>query len=107
MECASYHTGVAHARVFGSFWPDRTLTASTVTLAGERLARKHRAMAAHASQAHILRKFPVVTEQYRPAPTYNFHRPPPPIYLRWDLQQRRPSTHEWRTLVAAIDRARA
>jgi LmbE family N-acetylglucosaminyl deacetylase len=103
MEFASYHCN-ALTQTFGDFWPDATVPAVHVPLAGDRLTRKRAAMAAYESQAAILRKFPTPEiEAYRVAPRYDFTKPAAPPRARWDVKRYQPSTQEWRRLVAAVE----
>jgi len=105
LEFASYHSHAGKKSTFGAFWPDPTVRAITVTLTGDRLARKLAAIAAYASQAHILRKFPTVArEPYRVAPGYDFTRPAPPPQSRWDSRGYRPTTADVRLACAAAAR---
>lgn len=102
MEFASYHC-TRQAQVFGEFWPDTAVEAIAVTLEGDVLARKRAAMAAYGSQAAILRKFPrPEIEAYRVAPMYDFTKPAPPPRCRWDVKGYRPTTREWRRLLAEV-----
>lgn len=104
MEFASYHQGAGRQQIFGAFWSAPTETIA-VSLAGARLQRKQAALAAYASQAHILRKFRTPTiEPYRVAPVYDFRKPAPPVGNRWDAKGYRPSTAEWRRLIAEAGR---
>ena len=72
-----------------------------VSLGEESLALKTAAMGAYASQAHILKKFPTChVEHYRVAPVYDFGKPSPPPYSRWDSRGYQPTTAMWRLSVA-------
>lgn len=104
LEFASYHSRGERRDVFGAFWSDPRSVALTRTLVGEHKARKRAAIAAYTSQASILRKFPMFTEEpYRVAPVYDFAQPPPPVGCRWDLKGYTPSTAEWRQHVARAE----
>jgi LmbE family N-acetylglucosaminyl deacetylase len=73
-EFASYHWNGAQ-RIAGYFWPTPAGVAAVLT--GDRLARKRRALAAYASQASVIRWFPVAQERYRRSPRYDFTARPP------------------------------
>ena len=105
MEFASYHGLAGRKSAFGVFWPDRSVPSVTISLTGERLAKKFAAIAAYGSQAHILRKFPAwQVEPYRVAPVYDFRKPSPPPFCRWDMRSYQPSTAEWRAVIAETTR---
>ena len=102
LEFASYHA-TATGQTFGDFWPEAQSPSVTVQLTGERLARKQAALAAYASQAHILRKFPhPEREVYRQAPVYDFSKPAPPPRSRWDVKDYQPSTETWRQIIGQV-----
>ena len=101
MEFASYHSHAGRRSTFGAFWPDPNVPHRAVSLGEESLALKTAAMGAYASQAHILKKFPTChVEHYRVAPVYDFGKPSPPPYSRWDSRGYQPTTAMWRLSVA-------
>lgn len=107
MEFASYHA-TQTGQVFGNFWPDATHPTTAVVLTGDRLTRKLAAIAAYASQASILSKFPDPrVEHYRAAPIYDFTRPSPPPRSRWDVKGYQPPTSVWRATVSAVEQEAA
>ncbi|HEX6013222.1 MAG TPA: PIG-L family deacetylase [Geminicoccaceae bacterium] len=58
----------------------------TAILDGPEEALKRRLVACHATQAELLRRFPLDRERFRPAPAYDFAAPPhpwPPLYERF------------------------
>jgi LmbE family N-acetylglucosaminyl deacetylase len=57
--------------------------AETAVLGEAEQALKRRLVACHATQAELLRRFPLDRERFRPAPAYDFASPPhpwPPLY---------------------------
>jgi len=74
-EMTSYHLGpdggLASARFLGPAGPEEVRHLSAPERAGKR-----RMLEAHASQAAVLAQFMVDLERFRPAPRYDFHRPP-------------------------------
>jgi LmbE family N-acetylglucosaminyl deacetylase len=50
-------------------------------------ARKQAMFAAYASQAHVLKRFPVDNERFRPAPRYDFTQPPHAGTLYYERHQ--------------------
>ncbi len=106
LEFASYHSHAGRHSTFGAFWPDLTVAQVVVPLTGDARTRKHAALAAYASQAHILRKFPTPDrEPYRVARVYDFTRPAAPPFARWDTRSYQPTTAAWRQMVAVATRA--
>jgi hypothetical protein len=70
--------------------------------------RRARMIDAYRSQAATLQPFVDLDHEcYRPAPAYDFSRPPhdgPLLYERWGMG---PSGHAWRALVSRVDAALA
>lgn len=97
VEFPSYHLG-AHGARFGVFWPDPRRRAWTATLDVRERARKTRALACFASQQDMLRNFPVVTEQFRSAPAYDFSAPAPPPAAWYDARGWPIDSRAWRML---------
>lgn len=107
MEFASYHA-TSDRQVFGAFFPCVSKGHVTARLSGLPLQRKRAALQAYASQAHIIRKFPVLdVEYYRVAPVYDFQKPAPPTVSRWDSKGYKPPMAEWRATIAAFEREAA
>lgn len=103
MEFASYHATTAR-QVFGAFFPSGSAGHVTAHLSGVTLQRKLAGVAAYASQAHIVRKFPnLAVEHYRVAPVYDFRKPAPPSASRWDVKGYKPPMAEWRATIAAFE----
>lgn len=80
--------------------PQRPETAWTLTPA-ER-DRKARAFDAHASQRWILDNFPPGREALRPAPAYDFSRPPPPGEAHYDRYGWPLTSARWRARAAGV-----
>ena len=74
-EFACYHAGSTGIAV-GKFLPYEGAVAVVRTLTPEERERKQRLMNCYASQAHVLRQFPLHAEQRRLAPAYDFVQPP-------------------------------
>lgn len=107
MEFASYHA-TAQRQVFGEFFPCTSAGHVTAHLSGVTLQRKLAAVAAYASQAHIVRKFPRLDiEHYRVAPVYDFRKPAPPTASRWDAKNYKPPMADWRASIAAFEQEAA
>lgn len=77
VEMAGYHRG-PDGRLACAFLPDATCDGDAVTirLSPEEQAFKQRLIARFTTQAETLRGFPVDVERFRPAPHYDFTRPP-------------------------------
>jgi hypothetical protein len=82
-EFAGYHQR-AGARVVGVFAADPACPAVEARLSAADRRRKTAALARFETQAPVLAWFPVGTERWRPAPTYDFRRPPPPGACLYD-----------------------
>jgi len=76
LEFTSYHAGPAHDLVTGHFVPDEGSVELTIPLDADARALKKRLMDCHASQAAVLAAFGLAEERIRPAPPYDFLRPP-------------------------------
>lgn len=66
------------------------------------LARKRAALAEFATQREIIARFPVDPEWLRPAPRYDFTRPPPPGDVLYDRFHWRVSGESWRQSARAV-----
>jgi LmbE family N-acetylglucosaminyl deacetylase len=77
VEMTSYHHAT-HGLQAEQFLPDAQADAglATVHLDEEARRRKRALLACYASQRETLAQFPVEAERYRPAPRYDFTRPP-------------------------------
>lgn len=104
LEFASYYMGEDKRVRFGSFSPQADRRETVLTLTGAALACKRAALAAYATQAHILRKFLTPErEAYRVAPVYDFLRPAPAPRSRWDERGYQPSCDVWRQVAARAE----
>lgn len=83
------------------FHPDPTAPETGVTLTADERRRKVRAFAAHASQAPVLANFPPEREAWRPAPAYDFARPPPPGEAHYDRYGWELTSARWRERAVA------
>jgi LmbE family N-acetylglucosaminyl deacetylase len=86
MEMTSYHRWRGTLRT-GAFLPGRRPAVQVELSAAER-ALKRRMLDCFASQAEVLRPFGVARERFRPAPRYDFSRPPAEVHyeaLGWPL----------------------
>lgn len=86
------------------FHPDPAAPEFHVLLAPEDRVRKAAAFAAHASQAATLANFPPGEERWRPAPRYDFSRPPPPGAPLYDRYGWALTGSAWRARAAAAFR---
>ena len=104
LEVALYRGGDGQ-RVFCEFIPspahgNARYSAVTLKLSEKELANKQNMVACYASQAYLLKDFPLEPEQLRIAPDYDFTEPPHdgPLWyemLHWPL-----SGQQWRELAA-------
>lgn len=97
VEFTSYHRGPSGLRV-GSFLAGSGSDGETLLLTNEERALKRRALECFASQAEIVAWFSTDAERFRPAPRYDFLRPPydgRPLYedFDWGMDEER-----WREL---------
>jgi len=100
LEMASYHAQEGR-RVTGTFLENGVRPELVLELSPRDRERKRRMMDAYRSQRPVLEGFPIDSERLRPAPEYDFSRPPHPGKLwyesmGWDLTGR-----AWRELAAA------
>jgi LmbE family N-acetylglucosaminyl deacetylase len=75
VQAALFEMAGYNARGDGAFLPGGPPDV-VVPLSGPARARKQAMLAAHASQAHVLCRFPVDSERFRLAPRYDFTQPP-------------------------------
>jgi N-acetylglucosamine malate deacetylase 2 len=79
VEFAGYHDrDGSGAMTMLEFLPSGGAPAATAVLSEPEQALKRRLVACHATQAELLRRFPLDRERFRPAPAYDFAAPPHP-----------------------------
>jgi N-acetylglucosamine malate deacetylase 2 len=102
-EFTSYHAadGAENSAAFefGRFLPGED-RGEAVTLTEADRERKIRMLDCFATQADILRRFPVDIERFRPAPLYDFTQPPHPGRLLYENFDWGMTGEHWRTLAA-------
>lgn len=104
LEFASYHAG-SGSQATGVFWPAPGFPERVIPLDARQLARKHAAIAEFATQKDVIAAFPLDPERLRPAPTYDFTRPPPPGDVLYDRFRWRLTGESWRERArAALER---
>jgi LmbE family N-acetylglucosaminyl deacetylase len=99
IEMTSYHAG-GDGCVTGEFL---NIDANEVVceLAPDDCARKRRMMDAHVSQCVVLAGFGINRERFRPAPAYNFTKPPHPGRLWYERMAWPMTGARWRSLAKA------
>lgn len=103
-EFPSYHA--VHGRAAtGVFWPAAGYEERVLPLDARQLARKRASLAEFATQQQVIAAFPLDPERLRPAPTYDFTRPPPPGEVLYDHFRWRVTGESWRDLAQAALRA--
>ncbi|HVS78109.1 MAG TPA: PIG-L family deacetylase [Steroidobacteraceae bacterium] len=100
LEFASYHARGGQ-QVTGLFWPAADCPESAIALGERQLARKRAALARFATQKDVIAAFPLSPERLRPAPRYDFTRPPPPGEVLYDRFRWRITGESWRRRAAA------
>lgn len=100
LEIPSYHAGCGRWAT-GVFWPAAGCPEKIIPLDPRQLARKRAALAEFATQQDVIAAFPLDPERLRPAPSYDFGRPPPPGEVLYDRFGWRVTGESWR------DQARA
>ena len=101
-EFPSYHAGLGDL-VRAEFLPGPAPVVVHLNEAEE--ARKRAMVAAHATQADVLRDFTTNRESFRAAPGYDWHRPPHPgplNYERWGWEM---TGDRWRALALEAEAA--
>jgi N-acetylglucosamine malate deacetylase 2 len=83
LEMTSYHMG-ADGRVMSEFLPYPGIAVTTLPLGERERAFKRRLVACFSSQSRVLADFPVDVERFRPAPAYDFRRPPHERLLHYE-----------------------
>jgi N-acetylglucosamine malate deacetylase 2 len=102
IEFTSYHAGPGGMRV-GEFLPSSCPVTELVLNAQER-ALKRRMFDCFRSQHRVLEQFPIGVERFRPAPEYDFLRPPHPGTLHYENFEWGVSGAGWRNLArTALD----
>ncbi len=101
LEFAGYYGagGVLHANRFHT---DPRAPETVVALDAAARRRKAQAFAAHASQAEVLANFPPREERWRPAPAYDFARPPPCGEAHYDRYGWPLTSEAWRAAATAV-----
>jgi LmbE family N-acetylglucosaminyl deacetylase len=74
IEFTSYHAGPTG--LTASEFLDDGAETLTIELTQEQRARKREILASYVTQAETLQYFPIAIERFRPAPSYDFTRPP-------------------------------
>jgi LmbE family N-acetylglucosaminyl deacetylase len=97
VEMTSYH-GDPSGRVMSEFlpWPDVQVT--TLVLGGAERALKRRLVDCFSTQAPVLADFPIDVERFRPAPAYDFTRPPHEGTLHYEAYDWGMDGVRWRIL---------
>ena len=101
LEFASYHARDGGTAT-GIFWPAAACPEKVIPLDPRQLARKRAALAEFATQLDVIGAFPVELERLRPAPRYDFSRPPPPAEVLYDRFHWRVTGESWRERVRAV-----
>lgn len=95
LELTSYHNRNGERAVF-EFLPSPDVPeVHTLHLQGELRELKERMYDCFRTQQECLSQFPVSVERFRPAPRYNFERPPHDGLLDYERLSRRMSGEEW------------
>lgn len=101
LEFPSYHAR-RDGTVTGAFWPTPGCPERVTCLDDRQLARKRAALAQFATQRDVIAAFPVSPERLRPAPRYDFARPPPPGEVLYDRFGWRLTGAAWRRRALAM-----
>ncbi len=104
VEFGSYHAKEGRLEA-GVFLPAEGCEETLVTLSGGEREVKRRMFACFATQQPILRAFPIDAERFRPAPVYDFTRPPHPGPIHYDSLNWGMTGDRWRRLARAALRA--
>ena len=105
MEMTSYHNA-GGSLAAGVFLPATDCPETAMALNPGERARKARMLSCHATQRQTLTLFSLDVERFRPAPAYDFTRPPHEGPLLYELlQHARMSAPEWRARAAAASTA--
>jgi N-acetylglucosamine malate deacetylase 2 len=102
IEMTSYHAREGRS-ITGEFLEAESADELSIQLSSEEQERKQRMLAAYSSQQLVLASFGIDRERLRPAPDYDFQRPPHPGRL-WYEQLGWPLTGAgWRELARAAE----
>ncbi|HET9982717.1 MAG TPA: PIG-L family deacetylase [Longimicrobiales bacterium] len=99
-ELAGYHAGNDGAMRTGEFLPARGRPTVTVMLDDAARDLKRRLFAEFATQARVLEAFAIGAERFRPAPRYDFSRPPHAGRLFYERFEWGVTGERWRALAA-------
>ncbi len=94
-EFTSYHLR-GNSLVTGQFLPYPGVEETRFTLSPEQQQQKQKMFDCFVSQRHILEPFGVQTEAFRPAPDYDFTRPPHPGRLNYEQFDWGTTPERWR-----------
>lgn len=103
-EFASYHAREGQI-IRGRFFSQPDLPEEVIVLDGAQRAAKRAALAEFVTQQAQVREFPLDTERLRPAPRYDFTRPPPPQEALYDRCGWTVTSALWREQARAAARA--
>lgn len=98
-EFTSYHRS-GDGLVTGRFLPHHGVEEVQFTLSPEQRQRKRKMFECFTTQRHILEPFGVDTEAFRPAPEYDFTRPPHPGPLNYEQFDWGTTPEHWRQRAA-------
>lgn len=102
-EFACYHAGVT-GMVTGEFLPDSRSPEETIVLTEPERELKRAMIESFVSQEHMLCQFPLDREKFRPAPEYDFSRPPHEGELQYERFGFGITGEDWRRQAAgALD----
>jgi len=97
LEMTSYHARGSDLET-GEFLDNQAEEERVIELSAEEIHKKREMIAAHQSQAAVLRNFPVGPEKLRFAPQYDFRLPPHPGKLWYESQGWNITGEHWRSL---------
>lgn len=100
LEMTSYHADPGGGMRVGCFLANGTAPVA-ITLTPAEQARKRAMLACFVTQQPVLAAFGTTQESFRPAPTYDFTRPPHPGPLHYERHDWGMSGVAWRELAAA------
>lgn len=103
-EFTSYHAQAGIMAV-GCFLPADGSPETTRLLSEEERDLKRRMFACYATQRQVLSAFPIDIERFRPAPAYDFTRPPHPGPLHYESFDWGMTGERWRALAGEALRA--
>ena len=103
LEYRLYHAGPNGAMVTDEFLPQPMNPVEVCPLTKAEQQLKRRMLATFRTQQHILREFSLSNEQFRPAPSYDFARPPHEGMLMYEHWGWAISGKEWRDYAAEAE----